>query len=83
MKGSNLNSFGLNLYANSIGAEGAQHVANGLTQTSPKKLDVDLYFNNITEVGTKYLSDSLAKQKSLEELSLNLDFNYIKNEGAK
>jgi hypothetical protein len=46
-------------------------------------LDIDLYFNNITEVGTQVLSESIGGIETLEQLSLNLDFNYIKNEGAK
>lgn len=44
---------------------------------------MDLYFNNITEVGTKDLAESIANIQTLEHLALNLDFNYIKNEGAK
>lgn len=54
----NLTSFELNLYANKIGAEGAQFVAEGIkTQPHLKQLNVDLYFNNIGENGTKYICD--------------------------
>lgn len=83
LKGSELEVFGLNLYANNIGAEGAKSISEGVSQVKFRDLDIDLYFNNITEVGTKDLCDSLATLQSLEKLSLNFDFNYIKNEGAK
>jgi hypothetical protein len=41
---------------NSIRTEGATHLSEGLSSLKVKSLDVDLYFNNITEVGTKILS---------------------------
>ena len=60
-----LESFGLNLYANSIGAGGAKHLAEGFTHLSVKDLDTDLYFNNITEAGTKDICDSILKIQNL------------------
>lgn len=45
----NLKDLDLNLYANKIGADGAQIVAKALrTQKNLEELNVDLYFNNIT-----------------------------------
>jgi hypothetical protein len=46
-------------------------------------LHVDLYFNNITEIGTENITLAVQNLKSLKHLELNLDFNYIKNEGGK
>jgi hypothetical protein len=76
----------LNFYANKIGVEGAEIVAESIL--SQKKLDelyLDFYFNNITENGTEVVAKSLLEinHPELKTLSLNLDFNYIKNEGAK
>jgi hypothetical protein len=49
-----LKNLDVNLYANKIGAEGAFLVAKALkTQKQLNHLSVDLYFNNITEVGTQ------------------------------
>jgi hypothetical protein len=49
----NLKSLELNLYSNKIGAEGAEIVSKALkTQKNLNYLSLDLYFNNITEVGT-------------------------------
>lgn len=49
----NLKELDLNFYANKLGIEGAQLVADALlTQKSLTTLGVDLYFNNITSVGT-------------------------------
>ena len=83
----NLESFNFNLYMNSIGAEGAEMLSNSLVKLNEKQqlkyLHVDLYFSNITETGTKSLTNAISQMNSLEELGLNLDFNYIKNEGAK
>jgi len=44
---------------------------------------LDLYFNNITEVGTENLTSVITEFTLLDNLELNLDFNYIKNEGGK
>lgn len=81
----NLKSLDLNFYANKLGPSGAELVAKSLkTQKHLKQLSVDLYFNNITEVGTQAICTSIDEVKSeLDSLFLNLDFNYIKNEGAK
>ena len=81
-----LKALDLNLYANKIGAEGAEIVAKAIkSQKHLDTLGLDLYFNNITEVGTQAICDSIdeIKTASLKTLSLNFDFNYIKNEGAK
>lgn len=83
LKNSNLDSFGINLYANSIQPDGAKYLADGLEGAKIKDLDIDLYFNNITEVGTEALCQKIALIPNLEKLSLNFDFNYIKNEGGK
>jgi hypothetical protein len=45
-------------------------------------LEIDLYFNNLTAVGTESLSNSLSKLTQLKELRLNLDFNGITNDGG-
>lgn len=59
-----LTHFEINLYANKIGAEGAQLIAEGIkTQPHLKKLTVDLYFNNIGENGTKYICDQVSTLK--------------------
>lgn len=79
LKGNKLDVFGLNLYANNIGANGAKYIANGVKNLKVKDLDIDLYFNNVTEIGTKDLSDAIGELETLQKLSLNLDFNYIKN----
>lgn len=79
----NLEEFGLNLYANNIQAEGAQFIAKAIKNRNFKHFELDLYFNNVTEVGTKDLAESISTNQKLESLSLNLDFNYIKNEGGK
>jgi len=43
----------LNFYANKLGVDGANIVAESiLTQKSLKELGLDFYFNNITENGT-------------------------------
>jgi hypothetical protein len=56
----NLKSLDLNFYANKLGAEGAGLVAKALrTQKSLNQLNVDFYFNNITEVGTQAICDSI------------------------
>ena len=48
-----LDGLHLNLYANKLEAEGTEVVSNALkTQKNLKDLQLDLYFNNITEVGT-------------------------------
>jgi len=50
----------LNLYANKIGSEGAEKVAQAIkTQKNLTWLGVDLYFNNITEVGTEYICKAI------------------------
>lgn len=81
----NLKSLDLNFYANKLGAEGAELVAKALkTQKNLNELSLDLYFNNITEAGTQAICDSLEEIKGgFKTLYFNLDFNYIKNEGAK
>lgn len=44
-----LSDLELNFYANKLGIDGAQVVADALlTQKKLKQLSVDLYFNNIT-----------------------------------
>jgi hypothetical protein len=50
-----------------------------------EELTVDFYFNNITETGTQSICKSIdeIKTDSLKKLSLNFDFNFIKNDGAK
>lgn len=82
----NLKELDLNLYANKIGPEGSLLVAEALkTQKNLNWLSVDVYFNNITEIGTEYICDGVEaiKHEGLKYLNLNFDFNYIKNEGAK
>lgn len=82
----NLKRLELNFYANKLGAEGAELVSKSLlTQKNLDYLGVDLYFNNITEVGTESICNAIdsIKTDKLKSLNLNLDFNYIKNEGAK
>jgi hypothetical protein len=82
----NLKRLDLNFYANKLGAEGAELVSKSLlTQKNLDYLGVDLYFNNITEVGTECICNAIdyVKTDKLKSLNLNLDFNYIKNEGAK
>ena len=50
------------------------------TQKNLNQLSVDLYFNNITEVGAQLICESIDEIKGgLTSLILNLDFNYIKN----
>lgn len=81
-----LTSLDLNLYANKIGVEGAEIVADSiLSQKHLQELYLDFYFNNITENGTEAIAKSLLEVNNpeLKTLHLNLDFNYIKNEGAK
>ncbi len=46
-------------------------------------MHLDFYFNNITEVGTENLTSAIENLQNLKSLELNLDFNYIKNEGGK
>lgn len=78
----NLKTLDLNLYANKIGAEGAEIVAKAIkSQKNLNTLGLDLYFNNVTEVGTQAICDSIdeIKNDKLKTLNLNLDFNYIKN----
>ena len=49
----NLKELDLNFYANKLGAEGAEIIADAiLSQKTLNDLSLDLYFNNITEVGT-------------------------------
>ena len=82
----NLKVLDLNFYANKLGAEGAETLAEAiLSQKSLTELGLDLYFNNITEVGTEILSKSILEinNPELNSLHYNLDFNYIKNDGAK
>jgi hypothetical protein len=82
----NLKELELNFYANKLGAEGAEIIADAIeTQKELRVLSLDLYFNNITEVGTEILSKSILNinNPELKSLAYNLDFNYIKNEGAK
>ena len=79
LKNSNVEIFGLNLYANNIGHTGAKILADGVKGLKAKDLDIDLYFNNVTEVGTKYITDAVGSLDTLQKLTLNLDFNYIKN----
>ena len=55
LDGSRLETLGLNLYANSIQAQGAEYIAKALPKEI-KNLDLDLYFNNITETGTEALT---------------------------
>lgn len=55
LDGSRLETLGLNLYANSIQAQGAEYIAKALPKDI-KNLDLDLYFNNITETGTEALT---------------------------
>ena len=87
VEGKKLTKFALNLYANSVGVEGGEILGKSLKNVNDhgklKSLSVDLYFSNITEVGTKAVTDSVVEMKSLESLNLNFDFNYIKNEGGK
>ena len=47
------------MYANSIQAEGAKYIAQGIQESKIKDLEIDLYFNNVTEVGTKDICDSI------------------------
>lgn len=78
----NLKALDLNLYANKIGAEGAEIVAKAIkSQKNLDALGLDLYFNNITEVGTQAICDSIEeiRTSNLKTLNLNFDFNYIKN----
>ena len=78
----NLSELELNFYANKLGVEGAEIIAESLlTQRKLKQLSVDLYFNNITENGTESISKSILEINNPEHRSLNynLDFNYIKN----
>lgn len=46
---------------------------------------MDLYFNNITETGTQFITQSVASinNEHLKYVNLNFDFNYIKNDGGK
>jgi hypothetical protein len=47
-----LKELDLNFYANKLGIEGAELVANAIKkQTLLTDLSIDMYFNNITEVG--------------------------------
>lgn len=46
-------------------------------------MNLDLFFGNITAVGTKVLSDSLSQLTQLQHLKLSLEFNYIEEEGAE
>jgi hypothetical protein len=49
----NIKDLEINLYANKIGADGAQLLAKAIkTQKNLENLSLDLYFNNITEIGT-------------------------------
>ncbi len=65
---------------------GAEVVAESiLSQKGLRELNLDFYFNNITENGTEAVSKSILEinHPELKTLNLNLDFNYIKNEGGK
>jgi len=55
----------LNLYANKIGAEGALIVGDAIkTQTNLSYLSLDVYFNNITEIGTEHICNGIDAIKS-------------------
>lgn len=48
------------MYANKVGAIGAGYIAEALaTQTNLKRLSIDLYFNNVTEIGTDSICRSI------------------------
>lgn len=83
LEGTNLENFALNLYANSLGFEGGEILGKSLKnlngKNQVKSLAIDLYFSNVTEIGTKAITDSIVEMNNLESLSLNFDFNYIKN----
>jgi hypothetical protein len=46
---------------------------------------LDFYFNNITEVGSAKIAKSIEaiNNPNFKKLALNLDFNYIGNDGGK
>ena len=49
----NLKELDLNFYANKLGAEGAETIADAiLSQKNLDELSLDVYFNNVTEIGT-------------------------------
>lgn len=82
----NLKHLELNFYANKLGAEGAKIVSQAIkSQKNLSSLAVDFYFNNITTVGTEAISSAIGEinQPNLKTLLLNLDFNYIQNDGGK
>lgn len=76
----------LNFYANKLGEEGAKIISEAiLSQKALNELTLDLYFNNITETGTQFITQSVASINNdhLKYVNLNFDFNYIKNDGGK
>lgn len=82
----NLKKLDLNFYSNKLGAAGAEIVSKSiLSQKNLDQLSLDFYFNNITEVGTEALCENILKinHENLKTFYFNLDFNYIKNEGAQ
>lgn len=87
LSANNLEKLTLNLYANNLGYQGGELLGESIKNLGKnnkiKDLSVDLYFSNITEVGTKSVAEAVKDIKSLESLEINLDFNYIKNEGGK
>ncbi|EGR30670.1 isoleucyl-tRNA synthetase, putative [Ichthyophthirius multifiliis] len=77
-----LNTLQVSLYANKLGAEGAQQISE-IMLPQLQNFHLDLYFNNITDIGARSLSNKLINMQNLTELKLNLDFNYILNEGGQ
>ena len=61
LEDTNLESFALNLYANSLGFEGGEILGKSLknlnAKNQVKSLALDLYFSNVTEIGTKAITD--------------------------
>lgn len=73
----------VNLYANKIQSDGASHLASGLFhQKQLTKFQLELFFNNVSAVGTESITGAVSGMTKLEDLKFSLEFNYITDEGG-
>lgn len=47
-----------------------------------QRLDLDLFFNNVTAVGTESLTSAITAMKNMTDLKFSLEFNYIEDRGG-